>query len=641
MKSLVNRGIFNPSSYLISVVLFLLCPVIACAETIYPDGNYGSWNNCRFIKEGSTLKIILEGSSPASTDTPSWLYVPNYEPSDCVGCNIAGGSRIYVKGGLYDIINDMKINHIILGEGFTSISSNFFENCSTITTFTLPSSLQTIEKRAFKKCSGMQSITLPTNITNIGVEAFAECTDLSMIEIPESISAVGNLAFTGCSNLKDIIIKCNLAAFSTTSGAAYRQFEKCINIKSIRLKSQINSSENEIPALSALFGNAFESIEELEFLPGSNYIRWSQGISGEGDEYIKEMPNLKNLILCEGIEIIGHGAFKGSTLLKNIDLPNSLKIIENRAFKESGLIAVTLPINVNTIDYRVLENCNDLKQLTIGCKDMERIPAYFCVQCTTLKSVVNDIRFKPQTIGAYAFSGCTSLSKITIPSSVTTIEDDAFNGCINVNQLIAEPLVPPTCGSYPHYPFEGITRNNVLYVPKESYSKYENSEVWKTFLNNYSYDWEQTMMQRDALLVEATVNKVEIEWPEDENAERYNVEISEEGKEEINSFTVASYNNTNTNYANDRRQILNSNITGIKFTLIGLREETIYNYTLNVIDNLGEVINSYSGSFETGGSIEGYDLIQSDAAPHKLFRDGQILILRGDRTYTLTGVEVK
>lgn len=30
-----------------------------------------------------------------------------------------------------------------------------------------------------------------------------------------------------------------------------------------------------------------------------------------------------------------------------------------------------------------------------------------------------------------------------------------------------------------------------------------------------------------------------------------------------------------------------------------------------------------------------------DQSPIKLFRDGQILILRGDKTFTLTGQEVK
>lgn len=643
MKKLIIQEKFRTSVLVFCVLIIGSFSLNTYAENRYPDGDYGTWGGCRYIKDGSTLKIQPNNSNTTSTYTPTngYLYVPNYEPADCVGCNVAGGGKVYFKEGLCSLLKDMNIDNILIGEGFTTISSNFFENCSTINSITLPSSLLNIERQAFKNCSGLQSLSIPTEITWIGFEAFAGCANLSKIDIPSSVTAIDNLAFSNCSNLEDIVINCNLTAFNTTT-SSYRQFENCIRVKSLRLISQINSSEYEIPSLSALFGDAFDSINELEFLEGSNYIRWSNGISGEGDDQIREMPFLKNVVLHEGMETIGHGAFKGSKGLKNISLPSSIKTIENRAFKGSGLVEIILPKNITTIYTRAFESCVNLKKITIGCVSLESIPAYFCAQCTMLENIIYDIRCKPQTIGAYAFWGCSSLSKITIPSSVTTIEDDAFNGCVSVTQLIAEPLVPPICGTYPHYPFDGISRNNVLFVPKESHNEYEKTEVWKTFLNNYSYDWEQTMMQREALLVETSATEVEFEWSEEGDAEKYYLEISEDGEDKTTSFTVTSYNTSNTHYTNVPRKVSESNIYGIRFMLSGLKTETLYNYSLTAFNSSDEIIKSYLGSFGTTEAAEGLDEIIGNYVPcTKVLRNGQIFILRGEKEYTVTGQEVK
>ena len=39
-------------------------------------------------------------------------------------------------------------------------------------------------------------------------------------------------------------------------------------------------------------------------------------------------------------------------------------------------------------------------------------------------------------IGRYAFSGCTGLTEVEIPSSVTSIGDRAFSGCNSLTKLV-------------------------------------------------------------------------------------------------------------------------------------------------------------------------------------------------------------
>jgi hypothetical protein len=53
--------------------------------------------------------------------------------------------------------------------------------------------------------------------------------------------------------------------------------------------------------------------------------------------------------------------------------------------------------------------------------------------CTSLASVT--IPSTVTTIGQRAFSGCTSLANVTIPNSVTKIENDVFNGCTKLARV--------------------------------------------------------------------------------------------------------------------------------------------------------------------------------------------------------------
>ena len=53
--------------------------------------------------------------------------------------------------------------------------------------------------------------------------------------------------------------------------------------------------------------------------------------------------------------------------------------------------------------------------------------------CSNLTSV--SIPESVTTIGEYAFSGCSSLTSVTIPNSVTTINREAFRGCSNLTSV--------------------------------------------------------------------------------------------------------------------------------------------------------------------------------------------------------------
>ena len=98
------------------------------------------------------------------------------------------------------------LTSITIPNSVTSIGSSAFDGCSSLTSVAIPSSVTSIEKRTFRGCSSLTSVTIPNSITSIGESAFEGCSSLTSVTIPESVRSIGNSAFSGCSSLTSITI---------------------------------------------------------------------------------------------------------------------------------------------------------------------------------------------------------------------------------------------------------------------------------------------------------------------------------------------------------------------------------------------------------------------------------------------------
>lgn len=97
--------------------------------------------------------------------------------------------------------------------------------------------------------------------------------------------------------------------------------------------------------------------------------------------------------------------------------------------------------------------------------------------CSGLTSVI--ISEGVQVIDVGAFEGCNSLTSLTIPSSVATINDYAFYRCSTLTEVKCNALVPPVCYDWVFYdvPLASAT----LHVPAGSVEKYKAVEPWNGF----------------------------------------------------------------------------------------------------------------------------------------------------------------
>ena len=85
----------------------------------------------------------------------------------------------------------------------------------------------------------------------------------------------------------------------------------------------------------------------------------------------------------------------------------------------------------------------------------------------------------PEDIKALAFSMCTALKSVTLPSTATSIGYDAFYNCKAIEKITAGMTTPFAFDSS-RFPSEVYT-NATVYVPKDTKSLYQATEGWKNF----------------------------------------------------------------------------------------------------------------------------------------------------------------
>lgn len=139
------------------------------------------------------------------------------------------------------------------------------------------------------------------------------------------------------------------------------------------------------------------------------------------------------------ITTIGQEAFEHCTNLKSIIIPDGIKSIGWWAFERcENLESITIPKSVLEIDSDAFDNCKSIVKFegALASKDG---------RCLVIDNVLVAVAHKGFTefiipngiikIARRAFQRCNQLSKITIPDSVTDIQDGSFYGCERLAQF--------------------------------------------------------------------------------------------------------------------------------------------------------------------------------------------------------------
>lgn len=191
-----------------------------------------------------------------------------------------------------------------------------------------------------------------------------------------------------------------------------------------------------------------------------------------------------------------------------------------------------------------------------------------------------------------------------------------------------------------------------LYVPAKAISQYKEAEEWKGFGQILPIGASTVDTGDEQPTVKPSFAEVTITWKIIPNAETYTIAITR-GTETVCTLVFnADGQLTNIAFAAPSRYGTPRHAPaavmteqGYQFTVTGLESGTQYDYTLSVKDGNGKDLQNYAGTFRTQGAGEGTAIdnptADGAATQPKVIRDGQMLIQRDGKTYTVTGMEVK
>jgi hypothetical protein len=346
----------------------------------------------------------------------------------------------------------------------TGIGDYAFSLSTSMTAVSIPDSVTSIGASAFIYCYSLASITIPASVTNIGEAPLAFCYDLTAITvappnssyfstngvlfdasqttliqypagkagsytIPTNVANIGPSGFAGCTTLADITLPGSL----TNIGA--NAFGDCGALKGITV-------EAGNPVYSSLNGVLFDTSQTM-------LIQYPAGKAG-------------SYTIPGSVTSIAESAFDACFSLTSVTIPNSVTNIGEAAFFNCGaLVNVTIPASVSNIGDGAFAGCPGMTAIMVNATNS----FYSSVNGVLFdKSQATLVAYPDGLVGSYtiptnvtsigndAFDGC-SLAGVVIPDSVTNIGNIAFAYCSNLKNV----LIPGSVTSIGYYAFQSCS----------------------------------------------------------------------------------------------------------------------------------------------------------------------------------------
>ena len=304
----------------------------------------------------------------ALDNSGDFTYIP-----DSAGISITGYKG---TGGAVSIPSSINGLPVIRIEGWA------FQDCTSMTSITIPASVTNIGEAPFVGCSNLISITvaaqntayygssdgtlfdknqntlvqcpggksgnyaIPGGVTSIVGWAFAGCSRLIGITVPGTVTNIGQQALGDCSGLLAISVEPSNAVYSSADGVVFDKGKTVL----VQCPGGKAGSYMIPGGVTRIWDGAFASCTKLTgvTIPGS--------VTTIGDEAFDYCTSLTSVTISHGVASIGFQSFASCSGLASIIIPGSVTSIGFGAFSYcSNLSAATFMGDAPTMESYVFE----------------------------------------------------------------------------------------------------------------------------------------------------------------------------------------------------------------------------------------------------------------------------------------------
>ncbi len=408
---------------------------IYLSDTVETIGSY-AFDNC------SSLFIYARDASEQLNWTMFWNY--DNRPVS------------YTTEGIYEFED---FRYVLFLNNDLSIMG--FVDDVTVTTLVIPEMIGTIpvlgiQPFAFYQNTDLTHVTIGSNVLHIGYYAFSDCVNITevLLSSDSDLEYISSYAFNHMTSLEKI----NLEDCHSLDTIGVYAFQNCTSLLELHLNTSVTTIETSI-TLGATKVSVFVYAASVPATWNSN---WNSGYSAVVYDFDYKLTenNLLFAVRNDGkvvlygvdpdasvsilvipnavtgvgfVEYIADCAFaQDPTIISVLMGPFVKEIGEYAFFDIDNLSSMTMPNGslLETIHYRAFYQCRDLTSVNLE-------------ECTSLTTIET---------GAFSTTGLTS---IKVPISVTTIENYAFSGSLNITiycEIDVKPSGWETSWNFNGYP---------------------------------------------------------------------------------------------------------------------------------------------------------------------------------------------
>lgn len=260
----------------------------------------------------------------------------------------------------------------------------------------------TIKKGVLTKYNGSKTnVKIPKNVTKIGKKAFYKCNKIKQVTIPNGVTCIEKDAFYGCSKLQKVNLPNSLTTIQM--GA----FSHCKSLKSITIPKRVKN----------IGSFAFSHCK------GLHKVKVSRGVKKIGEFAFAHCASLKRINLPTGLTHLDRCTFYNCKNLTTIHIPTTVTTFGSNVFDSTKWLLEQRRSSPFVIVNDILIDGRSCRKDIVIPDHVIAINNNAFERCPITNVTVSD---SVQRIEKNAFLNCIRLETISLPSSITFMDDTAF-----------------------------------------------------------------------------------------------------------------------------------------------------------------------------------------------------------------------